>query len=142
MCRSIVEAEPERKVRQPRVKTHKTVRITDKLLKKLDACDRARERLKQFLPAVISTDPNKNHAIAEALFEEHEKSRHVYLDPMWTAWWLIANTPGAGNEDYPNIEDYPNDYYVDQEAGSTAATDIAAQWLAIAADRLLTAKGR
>lgn len=76
-----------------KIKPHQTVRITERRLQKMGACQYGIDSWKDVLPAVISTNPDDNLKISRKITS---KERSYY------PWWITDNSfkakPGFGNE--------------------------------------------
>ncbi len=105
------------------MKQHTTVKITEALLRELEACERGIEQARPFLPATLSTDPEKNLDLACTLA----------CDVFVNTWWLYS-TVVVFCPDCPDGHDYQGDTECDPY--------IRAQWLAMIADTLATKAGR
>ena len=112
------------------MKPHRTVTITKRMLKGLGACQYGRTLVRPFLPARISTDPEKNLALACKLADA--RFAHEGSDPVY---WFHRTVAG----EYV----MPNSLLAAPYATQTQLDAwIVAQWLAWSADAILTKKGR
>lgn len=55
------------------MKAHTTIRITEKMLKGMNACQRAMKTLRPLLPLAFSTDPDRNAELAIALTRRYKR---------------------------------------------------------------------
>lgn len=120
------------------MRTHKCITITEKMLRDQGACIDGLEQARQFLPARISTDPEENLELAMDLADS-ARAIAQWEDARWFASVLDAESLGMYRPD--------NDYFFDQtdnrvDANNARDPMLIAQYLAWAADALLTRRGR
>ena len=122
------------------MKTHKTFTITKKFLASLEACVRGVSKIEHLLPAKISTDPEQNIALAIEIAEVERSTDAGWAD----TWWLAAHALQKADTFYPDaFRGWPDSYNFDN-AGANPDADpfVVAQYLAWAADALLTKQGK
>lgn len=116
------------------MKTHKTVKITERMLRRLHACDDGIKLCKR-LGGTISTDPLKNMSKALQIAEYHRETYWCIGHVAWLAARLklglaarmggTIRLPDDSEPIYPSWDAYQ-----------------VAQMLAWIADRILTKQGR
>lgn len=116
------------------MKKHTTVTITKKMLMKLGACASGLEEVAHFLPAKISTDPEKNIALACKLAKEHGADDEHTDRPFWLVFRASAERL---TDVFPDGSLLVGDSYATQYDAF-----IIMQWLAWVADALATKAGR
>lgn len=122
-----------------RVKTHTTVKVTERLLKSRRACSGGLHRMEPFLPATLHTDVEKNLDLAISMID-HINALFRYSEPLVRlndVHWLTLTL---------NLEsDVTDNGYL---IGDTCRTinnfdaSVVAQRLAAIADKLATEAGR
>lgn len=114
------------------MKPHRTVTITKRMLKKAGACRQGVAAVEHLLPATLSTDPERNLEIALGLAD----STPALRDNFDAAHWLMGTYSGEYNP-------LPNDHLLVGLYHQTQRDAwVTAQYLAWAADGLLTKAGR
>lgn len=112
---------------------HTTITITRAMIEALDPCDDGIMAARKYLPANISTDPDRNLDLACRIVEDPETRNNI----TWLAARLdVRFTPTNEDGQYKARLDWP-----DMSAGlwyGNANKDpmVLAQWLAVIADRL------
>lgn len=115
------------------MKTHKTIKITAKMLEGLRACSDGLERVSSLLPLEISTNPEENIRVAIKV----AKASSFYDDTFWLMATLVSPSDAEADQDYWYDKDG-----ADIGARSYDDTYIIAQRLAACADVLLSKRGR
>lgn len=124
------------------MKIHRTMTVTEKTLGRMRACPSGREDIAPLLPLKISTDPEQNIDLAIELVQ-----RNAVMHVDW------FNDRCAGR--ITSLEYCDDDRHWTKQAKRPLAKDgvyydthvyrdvpLVAQWLAHAADKYLTRKGR
>jgi hypothetical protein len=114
------------------MKTHKTIIITRRMLNKYDPCDPGIAAAEHLLPAKVSTDVEKNFALAQKLTEI--EGRRNWADMCS----LTGKILGQG------CTMWPGTMLCDGDEPGNPQRDmyVIAQQLAAIADAILTSKGR
>lgn len=117
-------------------KKHVTIDFTIEMLDKLNPCAAGREAALAFLPAKISTDPEKNIALALKLAQAPRASDGRWEDALWLEAVVLKDYGTWPDCDYQRrggiriIRDEADDPL------------LIAQYLAMVADKLATDAGR
>lgn len=116
------------------MKKHTTVTITKRMLQLVfSACGSGLEEVKHLLPAKVSTDPERNFALAFKLCKNHG-AEDEHAD---RAFWLVSRAMGSRVDVFPT-----DDLLVGAMYDTQYDAFIIAQWLAWVADALATKAGR
>lgn len=122
-------------------KVHRTVQLTAQSLVTLGCCREGVDEVASMLPADVSTDPEQNIALAEALAELDKAYYPQDVAGISSLVWCASQYGKGGVDDL--------DVYCVGGARSRSGqrpygTDIGiiAQGLAMAADRILTREGK
>lgn len=114
------------------MKTHKTVTVTARMLKKFGACDEGIETVSEFLPAKLSTDPEKNIELACHMVDSAAALTRNFDGGHW-----LVHRATTESDVFPDGELLVGDYFDTQRDAW-----ITAQYLAWVADGIATRAGR
>lgn len=116
------------------MKKHTTVTVDRKLLLALGACGSGIAEMSRFLPAKISTDPERNLPLALKLTKAHgDEDEHVDR-----AFWLVRRLIADRYDPLPDSNLLAGYTMCDTQYDAY----IIAQWLAWSADAIATKAGR